>query len=98
MEIICGKMCGFCSGVEYSINKAFEILKSSQDKIYCLGQIVHNEWVIHKLENYGMTIVNNIDASIDSVLLPVMAKEQDNKKKVKALTRRAIQTSIYIIL
>ena len=61
MEIICGKMCGFCSGVEYSINKAFEILKSSQDKIYCLGQIVHNEWVIHKLENYGMTIVNNID-------------------------------------
>ena len=43
------------------------------------------------------TIVNNLNASIDSVLLPAMANNQDNKARVKAMTRRSISTSIYII-
>lgn len=42
-------------------------------------------------------IVANINSSIDSVLLPVMSKEQDNPEHIKAMTRRAIKTSIYII-
>lgn len=39
----------------------------------------------------------NINASIDSVLLPALSKEQDDKTRVKAMTRRAITTSTYII-
>ena len=88
MEIICGKMCGFCSGVEYSINKAFEILKYSQDKIYCLGQIVHNEWVIHKLENYGMTIVNNIDDVPNNVRLIIRAHGEPKETINKAISKK----------
>lgn len=42
-------------------------------------------------------IVLNINSSIDSVLLPVMSKEQDHPEQVKAMTRRAIKTSIYIM-
>lgn len=42
-------------------------------------------------------IVTNINTSIDSVLLPTMASEQDNKKRVKSMTRRAIKTSTYIM-
>lgn len=42
-------------------------------------------------------IINNINTSIDSVLLPTMSKEQDNTMKVKAMTRRAIKTSTYIM-
>lgn len=42
-------------------------------------------------------IVNNINTSIDSVLLPTMSKEQDDKLRVKQMTRRAIKTSTYIM-
>lgn len=42
-------------------------------------------------------IVTNINSSIDSVLLPTMASEQDNRERVRAMTRRAIRTSTYIM-
>ena len=42
-------------------------------------------------------IVNNINSSIDSVLLPAMSNEQENKEKVRNMTRRAIKISVYLI-
>lgn len=41
--------------------------------------------------------VTNVNSAIDSVLLPTMSKEQDNRSRVKAMTRRAIQTSTFIM-
>lgn len=41
--------------------------------------------------------VNNINSSIDSVLLPTMSKEQDRASRVRAMTRRAIKTSSFIM-
>ena len=42
-------------------------------------------------------IVTNVNTSIDSVLLPAMSNKQDNIKELKAMTRRAIKTSTYIM-
>ena len=42
-------------------------------------------------------IVNNFNGSIQSVLFPALSSVQDDKIKVKELTRRAIVTSSYII-
>lgn len=42
-------------------------------------------------------IVNNINTSIDSVLLPTMASAQDDRIRVKSMTRRAIKTSTYVM-
>lgn len=42
-------------------------------------------------------MVTNINVSIDSVLLPTMSSAQDDSKYVKAMTRRAIMTSTYIM-
>lgn len=44
---------------------------------------------------YGL--VNNINASIDSVLLPAVSAEQDDIEQVKRMARRAIITSTYIM-
>ncbi len=48
-------------------------------------------------EQFPKLIVGNINTSIDSVLLPTMAKEQDNIARVKTITSRAIKTSTYIM-
>ena len=60
MEIIIGKLAGFCPGVENTIKKAREILKS-KDKVYCLGEIVHNKQVVEELEKQGMITVENLE-------------------------------------
>ena len=48
-------------------------------------------------KKFPYTIVTNINASIDSVLLPSMSSEQDNRSTVKSMTRRAIKTSTYVM-
>ena len=48
-------------------------------------------------DKFPKVIVTNINASIDSVLLPSMAGEQDHCDRVKSMTRRAIKTSTYIM-
>lgn len=52
--------------------------------------------------NRGMTypnlLVENINASIDSVLLPVLSAEQDHKDQVRGMTRRAIRISTYVMM
>lgn len=42
-------------------------------------------------------IVNNVNTSIDSVLLPTMSEKQEHKEIVKTMTRRAIKTSVFIM-
>jgi len=42
-------------------------------------------------------IILNVNASIDSVLLPAMSNEQDDVQRVKAMTRRSIKISTYIM-
>lgn len=59
MNIIIGKTSGFCNGVENTVKRAEDAL--SKEKVYCLGEIVHNERVINDLESKGMITINNID-------------------------------------
>lgn len=42
-------------------------------------------------------IVANINSSIDSVLLPTLSEKQNDREAVKAMTRRAIKTSSFIM-
>jgi len=51
----------------------------------------------NKADQFPNLIVTNINTSIDSVLLPAMANQQDQKEDVKRLTKRAITTSMYIM-
>ena len=48
-------------------------------------------------DKFPKVIVTNVNTSIDSVLLPTMSGAQDNRERVKNMTRRAIKTSTYIM-
>lgn len=47
--------------------------------------------------SYSNLVVTNVNSSISSVLFPVISKAQDEKSSVKAIIRRAIKTSAYIL-
>lgn len=42
-------------------------------------------------------VINNINGAIQSVMLPALSKEQNDKEKMKSMMRRSIVTSSYII-
>lgn len=48
-------------------------------------------------EQFPQLIVNNLNGSIQSVMLPTLSAEQENIKRVKELVRRSIVTSSFLI-
>lgn len=48
-------------------------------------------------QKFPSFIVTNINSSIDSVLFPTMSNIQDNRARVKSMTRRSIKISTYIM-
>lgn len=48
-------------------------------------------------EQIPYTLTTNINASIDSVLLPVMSSAQDNLSILKSMTRKSIQLGTFVI-
>lgn len=91
MEIIVGKLSGFCPGVKNTIKKA-EIALKEKKELYCLGEIIHNGQVIKSLENKGMITVNNIEdiPNGENVIFrahgePEISYEKAEKKNLKII-------------
>lgn len=57
MSIVVDKGSGFCFGVKRAIDMAEEALQQGQ-KLYCLGQIVHNEEENKRLQELGLVIID----------------------------------------
>ena len=65
MEIVVGKLAGFCPGVENAVNGAEKSLEQN-GKVYCLGELVHNGQVVKSLESKGMITVENLEEIPDN--------------------------------
>lgn len=68
MEIILGKTAGFCNGITRAVETAKEELKNTEN-IECLGDLLHNEQVLSKLKENGLTIINDIKEAKKRVLI-----------------------------
>ena len=52
----------------------------------------------NRAEQFPNLIMENTNASLDSVLLPVLSSEQDDPARVREMTKRAIQVSTFILM
>lgn len=59
MEIIVGKLAGFCRGVTVAVESTEKLLKE-KNKIYCLGELAHNKQVMENLEKSGLIVIDNL--------------------------------------
>lgn len=50
---------GFCFGVQETIDLAEKMLRNSSEPLYCLGDIVHNEVEVKRLEELGMITIGH---------------------------------------
>lgn len=69
MNIIVGKTAGFCYGVERAVEGATKKIENTTEKIYCLGEIVHNKQVVKKLEELGIKCVETLEEAEGTVLI-----------------------------
>ena len=58
MEIEVDPKSGFCFGVDLAVKKAEEEINKS-GKVYCLGEIVHNDMEVKRLEEMGMMTIDH---------------------------------------
>ena len=58
MKVTVDKYSGFCFGVVYAIQMAEDELAKS-GKLYCLGDIVHNNMEVDRLNNLGLEIIDH---------------------------------------
>ncbi len=57
MEVVIDKGSGYCFGVEFAIQMAEDTMKDV-DKLYCLGDIVHNAMEVDRLKKKGLQIID----------------------------------------
>lgn len=60
MEILVGKTAGFCYGVQRAYKGSLKQTKNN-NKIYCLGELVHNKQVVSELQEKGISFIENLD-------------------------------------
>lgn len=62
MEIIIGKNAGFCYGVKRAVEGSIKQIENNKsEKIYCLGELVHNKQVITELQDKGIKFIDNLE-------------------------------------
>ena len=58
MKVEVDEKSGFCFSVDLAVKKAEEEIQKT-GKVYCLGQIVHNDMEVKRLEDMGMVTINH---------------------------------------
>ena len=57
MQVTIDQQSGFCFGVVYAIEMAEDYLRNN-DRLYCLGDIVHNDEEVRRLQHKGLVIID----------------------------------------
>ena len=89
MEIIIGKTAGFCFGVANAVNKTIQVLNEN-NRMYCLGELVHNKQVTEELEKKGLKFIENILQAKKDVIIRAHGEKKETYSKAKELNLNII--------
>ena len=66
MEVELIKPYGFCVGVKYVIDQLNDIIsKHSNESVFCVGQLVHNQNVVNSLKEKGVIMNEQIKQNVN---------------------------------
>ena len=76
MKVVKSEILGFCFGVRRAVDLAKKaLIKKKKKKVYSLGPLIHNEFVLDNLKNQGLIIVeeNEIEKIEDESVVIIRA-------------------------
>lgn len=91
---------GFCFGVELAVEKAEKEIKEN-GKVYCLGQIVHNDEEVKRLEDMGMITIDHEQMKNlqgETVLIRAHGEPPETYELAKRNNLKIIDASCPIVL
>ncbi len=99
MKVTLDKDAGFCFGVRNSISEAEELLAKGH-KVKCIGQIVHNEEELSRLEKFGVEFIDYEEYKTiknETVLLRAHGEIPETYEIAKANNIKLIDTTCPIV-
>ena len=94
MKITVAKSAGFCFGVKRAIDIALESAKAPQAAVYMLGDIVHNENVVKKIEKVGIKKIRTLRQSKNgSLIIRAHGSAQKTLEKAAGLGLKVIDAT-----
>jgi len=63
LEVIVAKTAGFCFGVNKAVNMVYELIGETDEHIYTIGPIIHNEQVVNSLKEKGVELIYELDSA-----------------------------------
>jgi len=100
LDIEIDSQSGFCFGVKEAIKKAEDVLSQGK-KLYCLGQIVHNQEEIKRLEDLGMITIDLKDISTlsnENILIRAHGEPPDTYDIIKDNHNSSIEATCPVVL
>ncbi|MBP0963153.1 MAG: bifunctional 4-hydroxy-3-methylbut-2-enyl diphosphate reductase/30S ribosomal protein S1 [Oscillospiraceae bacterium] len=70
MKVITAKSAGFCFGVNRAVEMVRELAQSGE-RVYTLGPIIHNDFVVKELEQLGVAAINSPEENTDDRLVVI---------------------------
>ncbi len=100
MEIVIDNESGFCFGVRRAIATAEEILEHRK-RLFCVGDIVHNEREIERLEKEGLMVIHNeelVELSDSEVLFRAHGEPPSSYAIIKKNNLRLTDATCPVVL
>ncbi|MFN0196277.1 MAG: 4-hydroxy-3-methylbut-2-enyl diphosphate reductase [Planctomycetaceae bacterium] len=69
MKVLLANPRGFCAGVNMAIECLDEVIRRFGSDIYVYHEIVHNQHVVNRFQNQGVTFVNSLDEVPEGAIL-----------------------------
>ncbi len=107
MKVTLAKSAGFCFGVKRAVDTVYEQLgKSATERqpIYTFGPIIHNEEVVHDLEEKGVTVIETVceleerAARGGTVIIRAHGVEKGISEKIKKLGYTLVDATCPFVL
>ena len=61
MNIIVSTHGGFCYGVRRAYDMVKDVLQKEHKQIYIIGELIHNSFVVHELDELGIKRISNLN-------------------------------------
>ncbi len=100
MKVKIDENSGFCFGVVYAVEKAEKYLEKNKF-LFCLGDIVHNDVEVSRLENRGLKIIQKkdlFDIKNEKILIRAHGEPPETYKIAKKNNINIIDASCPIVL
>ena len=98
MKIIVGKTSGFCYGVKNAVENTEKELKKSEEKIYCLGELVHNKIVVDKLKEEGIEFIDDIKEAKGKTIIRAHGVEKNIYEEAKKRNIELVDLTCFNVL